>query len=339
MNKEDLFDKAEAYYKDQLSKEERHLFEEEMAKDNAIAEEVKLYSQIINANDENDVVNLRATMKGILQEQHQERIGTKKTTARYSNLIIIGFLLLAMCLAIMLFRYLNKPELREPQEKIEQTINDKEQIPTEKLNEAEKRITPPTQNSKRSTPPILAPSDKLNPKNNMEEPSNLKDDENKKRLQAIAMAYYEVPVSIFSGTRDAARRSGQNSSIIEQARTAFKKGLDLKESKKEQSKKYFQDCIVLLNSFITEGQSSLAILYRAHAQFQLAQYPEAVLDFETVTKSPIPDKTMHDEAEWGLVLTWLVIGNDYQELLNKIIDSPDHDFHDEAIAIEKSLDK
>jgi tetratricopeptide (TPR) repeat protein len=325
MEKEELFDKAEEYFKDQLSKEERLAFEKELAKNDATIEEVRLYSRIIDANSQNEVANLKATMKDILQEQRREPKVLETTKGNYNTLIIIGLLLLAVVIVIMVSINASGSGSIEEQEDIEQPIAAKKQPPNESSDQLREEIPPVQENE---------PSDfsqKTDSKNNIEAPSNTKAEEYKIESQAIAMAYYEVPASIFPGNNE--MRSENNLSVIEQARIAFKEGLDTKESNKEQSDGNFQECVELLNSLIEKKQNTKAIFYRAHAQFQLARYNEAALDFETASQS----RRLKEQAQWGLVLARLSVGGQYQELLEEIKSNPGHTFHDKALALEDSL--
>lgn len=322
MKKEELFDKAEAYFKGQLSEAEKVAFEKELAKDDALAEEVKIYSRVIAANSEKDIIGLRATMKDILrEEQHEQQIPAKKGNVKWGLLIAI-----VLFLAAFIYFMVSRNSLVEPQEKTEETTNDRALLPSKSL---EQTTTPATEKREPSTP-VKEPD----AENDKDQPANSGETENKETSQAIAMAYYEIPESILPGNSRINRDTPLKSlSISEQARIAFQKGLDLKASNKEQSEVFFQESITLLDSLIRKNQNLRAVYYRAHAKFQLTEYSEASKGFEAALKS----RQFQEEAAWNLILTNLINGTEYQEMLKSITDNPGHKFYDKAIALDKAL--
>lgn len=303
MDSFELYDKIEDYLKNQLSEAEKQAFEKDMQTNTALAEEVALHRDIINATNEPEIASFRQQMESILLEKPSPAKNTSLHAIKIGGWLVAASILIA--LAIWVFR----PEVS----KIETPIVDTGIDTTNSQNNlAEEK---PIQSIDSTKTEKLARPERTLPQQGKIQP------ENQTQYLALAETAYQP---FDGGIRGTEYQDTATLSNLEKAEIYY-------------SEARLQEVIHLLQN-PDQDQRTEALKLRAHTYFQLRQFNKSASDFEELTKiSPL----YQFDAEWNLLLSYLAqlpkTQAQFNILLNKITSDPNHPFAKKANELQRKI--
>ena len=325
MNEKELYDKIEAYLREDLSAADKKAFDAEIASNPLLAEQVEMHRfewdgmEVILEND------LRAKMvqwqeegkKGeiILPSVKEVKnriipIEKGKTTVRrlYYGLAIAASITLLLGALLWVFTKPNPISDVVKNDASKDTIarlplptpkSDKENTPIVQMDK--KPIEPPVTLPKQESPKPIVPN---NETNRVDETTYI----------AFAEDAYKEDVPDYESI-NTTRSGGNNVPLLEEAGKAY-------------DSKDFTKVISLLKNTLALDENFNALELLAHSYFQQKQYKLALPLFKDLLR--LSGKRTHGKSEWYLLLCYLTNYSHYKSefavLSQKILANSEHDY-------------
>ena len=326
MNKKELYDKIEAYLREELSAADKKAFEAEIANNPQLAEQVEMHRfewdgmEVILEND------LRAKMaqwqeegkKGEIIPPSVKEVKNRlipiekgKTTVRrlYYGLAIAASITLLLGALLWVFTKPNPISDVVKNDASKDTIA-RLPLPTH-IPKSDKENTPIVQMDKKPFETPAIPPRQENPTPIV--PNNEINRVDETTLIAFAEDAYKEDVPDYESINTS--RGGNNASVLDEAGKAY-------------DSKDFTKVISLLKNTLALDENFNALELLAHAYFQQKQYKLALPLFKDLLR--LSGKRTHDKSEWYLLLCYLTDYSHYKSEFNvlsqKISANTEHDY-------------
>ncbi len=325
MNEKELYDKIEAYLREDLSAADKKAFDAEIASNPQLAEQVEMHRfewdgmEVILEND------LRAKMAQWQEEGKQASftpsvseaknriipIEKGKTTVRrlYYGLAIAASLTLLLGVLLWVF---TKPTPASDVVKNDASKDTIARLPLPTpMPKSDKENTPIVQMDKKPFETPAIPPKLENPTPIV--PNNETNRVDETTLIAFAEDAYKEDVPDYESINTS--RGGNNTSVLDEAGKAY-------------DSKDFTKVISLLKNTLALDENYSALELLAHSYFQQKQYKLALPLFKDLLR--LSGKRTHDKSEWYLLLCYLTNYSHYKSEFNvlsqKISANTEHDY-------------
>ena len=310
-NKEELFDKIEDYLRGKLTEEESRAFEQQIAADSGLAEQVELqrFEQL--------------SLEFLLEEELKQKMeawkkegppsGTPPKGGPSRSGLWLGLLTVAIVASFFFFR-------KGPVQPAEETprIEEQQVFPS----------SAPSTGSEKPAAPSGPVAEKAKPESIPKQRPAKPEPEN--QFLAVVDAFYTPPANFTeTGLRGESGQGGQ--SVLEQGIQAFTTG-DYKKA------------IRLLHTIRPgEGEEAYETAQEclAHAFLKDKQFNKAASIFQSILEKGYL-ASINDQAEWYLVLSLLPDYAARRQRINQLVDKmtgdPYHSYHEKAVELKARLD-